>query len=113
MIANLPTIELTRIVANALDEDLGRGDVTTDACVPPSIIGQCAFRARSELVVAGGAIIAEVFRQIDPAVGVRDLVLDGTRLAPGGVIAHVLGPAASLLKGERVALNLKAREKSA
>jgi len=105
----LPPIELTRIVALALAEDLGRGDITTDACVPPNVMGQCAFRSRAELVVTGGAIIGEVFRQIDPEVRVHDLVLDGTRLAPGGVLARISGPAASLLKGERVALNFLQR----
>jgi nicotinate-nucleotide pyrophosphorylase (carboxylating) len=107
--SQLPPIELARVVAAALAEDLGRGDVTTDACVPPNVQGQCVFRSRSELVVTGGAIIAEVFRQIDGAVQVHDLVLDGTRLGPGGVLARVSGPAASLLKGERVALNFLQR----
>jgi nicotinate-nucleotide pyrophosphorylase (carboxylating) len=98
-------IQLARIIAVALEEDLGRGDVTTDACVPPSVIGRCAFRARSPLVSAGGAIIPEVFAQIDRSVVVSDLVTDGTPLAAGAVMARVTGPAASLLKGERVALN--------
>jgi nicotinate-nucleotide pyrophosphorylase (carboxylating) len=105
----LPPIELTRIVALALAEDLGRGDITTDACVPPNVPGSCAFRSRADLVVSAGSIIAEVFRQVDPEVRVHDLVLDGTRLAPGGVLARVTGPAASLLKGERVALNFLQR----
>lgn len=109
MISQLPPIELARIVAAALDEDLGRGDVTTDACVPPNVMGQCAFRSRAELVVSGGAIIPEVFRQVDSQVSVHDLVLDGTHLAPGGVLARVVGPAASILKGERVALNFLQR----
>jgi nicotinate-nucleotide pyrophosphorylase (carboxylating) len=98
-------IQLARIIAVALEEDLGRGDVTTDACVPASVIGRCAFRARSPLVSAGGAIIPEVFAQIDRGVVVSDLVPDGTALAAGAVMALVTGPAASLLKGERVALN--------
>ena len=109
MISHLSPLELTRLIAGALEEDLGRGDVTTEACVPPSVAGRCSFRARTELVVAGGAVIVEVFRQIDPTVSVRDLVLDGTRLPPGGVIAQVLGSAASILKGERVALNFLQR----
>jgi nicotinate-nucleotide pyrophosphorylase (carboxylating) len=98
-------IHLAEVVARALAEDLGRGDVTTDACVPESVLGRCAFRARSPLVSAGGAIIPEVFRQIDHHVEVSDLVVDGTALAPGAVMAHVTGSAASILKGERVALN--------
>jgi nicotinate-nucleotide pyrophosphorylase (carboxylating) len=109
MISHLSPLELTRVVTAALDEDLGRGDITTEACVPPSVAGHCAFRARTELVVAGGALIVEVFRQVDVALSVRELVLDGTRLPPGGVIARVLGPAASILKGERVALNFVQR----
>jgi nicotinate-nucleotide pyrophosphorylase (carboxylating) len=98
-------IDLAEIVARALAEDLGRGDVTTDACVPEGVLGRCAFRARSPLVSAGGAIIPEVFRQIDGHVEVSDLVADGTALAQGAVMAHVTGSAASILKGERVALN--------
>jgi nicotinate-nucleotide pyrophosphorylase (carboxylating) len=109
MIAALGTLELTRLVALALDEDLGRGDVTTDACVPPDAVGRCAFRARTELVVACGAVIAEVFAQVDGAVVVQNLVSDGVRLAPGATLAEVQGPAASILKGERVALNFLQR----
>ncbi len=102
-------IELARVVARALAEDLGRGDITTDACVPPTVAGECAFRARVPLVVSGAAIIHEVFAQIDAAVRVRDLVLEGAELEPGGVLARVSGPAASILKGERVALNFVQR----
>ncbi|HEX6240100.1 MAG TPA: carboxylating nicotinate-nucleotide diphosphorylase [Polyangiales bacterium] len=105
---NLPTpapIQLPRIVEVALAEDLGRGDITTDSCVPPDVMGRCAFRARSALISAGGAVIAEVFAQVDRDVRVSELVPDGTALAPGAVMALVSGPAASLLKGERVALN--------
>lgn len=100
-----PPIHLSKIVALALDEDLGRGDVTTDSCVPADVQGRCAFRARSPVVTAGGAIIVEVFAQIDSAVRVEDLVPDGSSLAEGAVIAQVAGPAASILRGERVALN--------
>lgn len=102
-------IHLAHIVGVALSEDLGRGDMTTDACVPPHVIGRCAFRARSALVSAGGAIIPEVFAQIDASVKVSELVPDGTALAAGGVMAFVTGPAGSLLKGERVALNFVQR----
>jgi nicotinate-nucleotide pyrophosphorylase (carboxylating) len=108
-LALLPPLELARVVERALAEDLGRGDITTDACVPPELLARCAFRAREALVVSAGALIAEVFRQVDPAVTVSELVPDGTRLAAGSVLALVSGPAASLLKGERVALNFLQR----
>jgi nicotinate-nucleotide pyrophosphorylase (carboxylating) len=103
-------IQLGRIVAAALEEDLGRGDITTDACVPPDARGRCVFRARSALVSAGGAIIAEVFGQIAPgSVAVSDLVADGSALVAGAIMARVSGPARCLLKGERVALNFVQR----
>jgi nicotinate-nucleotide pyrophosphorylase (carboxylating) len=101
--------ELGRVIERALAEDLGRGDVTTDSCVPSDLMGRCAFRAREPLVVTSGAIIAEVYRQIDHWVEVRDLVRDGTQVGKGAVLAQVVGPAASLLKGERVALNFLQR----
>jgi nicotinate-nucleotide pyrophosphorylase (carboxylating) len=101
--------QLAEIVARALAEDLGRGDITTDACVPDGVAGRCSFRARSPLVSAGRAIIPEVFRQIDARVQVSDLVPDGTALAQGATMAHVSGAAASILKGERVALNFVQR----
>lgn len=109
MISHLSPSTLTRVVSAALEEDLGRGDITTDACVPPSVVGRCAFRARTELVLSGGALLVEVFRQVDPSVSVCDLALDGTRLPAGGRLAQVVGPAGSILKGERVALNFVQR----
>jgi nicotinate-nucleotide pyrophosphorylase (carboxylating) len=102
-------INLARVVALALEEDVGRGDITTDSCVPREVLGSCVFRARVALVVSGGEIIREVFRQLDASVSVEDLVADGTWLTSGGVIARVSGPAGSLLKGERVALNFLQR----
>lgn len=103
------SIHVTRAVGLALEEDLGRGDITTDSCVPPTVMGRCAFRAREELVTCGIDLLREVFRVVDPAVEVLDAVGDGARVPRGGVIARVNGPAASILKGERVALNFMQR----
>lgn len=102
-------IHVARAVAVALEEDLGRGDITTDACVPPDVRGRCTFRARHELVACGIEILREVFRVIDSEVRVFDAVADGTRVAKNGTIARVEGSAASILKGERVALNFMQR----
>ena len=55
-----PHGQLARLVTMALDEDLGRGDITTDACVPADRQGRCAFRARTPLVVCGGDILRDV-----------------------------------------------------
>lgn len=103
------SIHVGRAVAIALEEDLGRGDITTDSCVPPEVIGRCTFRARHALVACGLDLLREVFRVIDPSVRVLDVVSDGTRVVRGGVMARVEGSAASILKGERVALNFLQR----
>ncbi len=105
----LPDVVVRDIVARALAEDLGRGDVTTDACVPPDVQGAATLGAREPLVVAGLAVFEAVFAAIDRRVTVEAKVEDGARLSPGGVAAHVRGPAGSILKGERVALNLAQR----
>jgi nicotinate-nucleotide pyrophosphorylase (carboxylating) len=101
--------ELTRVVGAALDEDLGWGDVTTDALVPPDQPGRGVFLIKAEGVLAGLDAVVEVFRQLDPAVSIDLRATDGDRVRPGQEVAVVTGPAASILKGERVALNLLQR----
>lgn len=98
-----------RIVAMALEEDLGRGDVTTDATVPPDVLGAADMRAREAMIMCGYPVVAEVYRQVDPRVEVAQVRPDGERLERGDVAISLRGPAASLLKGERVALNFAQR----
>ena len=97
------------IVRRALAEDLGWGDVTTDATVPPSLRARGVILAKSSCVVAGVDVAAETFRQLDPAVVFRVLKNDGTVCEPGEIIADVRGSAASMLTAERTALNLMQR----
>jgi nicotinate-nucleotide pyrophosphorylase (carboxylating) len=105
----VPQIVVREVIARALEEDLGRGDVTSDACVPPEVRGEAALNAREPMVLAGIAIFAEVFAAVDPSVTVEARAHDGDRLVRGQVAALVRGPANSILKGERVALNLVQR----
>lgn len=105
----LPDVVVRDIVARALAEDLGRGDVTTDACVPPDVPGAASLGAREPLVVAGLGVFEAVFRAVDPRLEVEARVADGDRLAPSDVAATVRGRANSILKAERVALNLVQR----
>jgi nicotinate-nucleotide pyrophosphorylase (carboxylating) len=105
----IPRPALQRVVALAIEEDLGRGDVTTDACVAGGRAGHAVMRARERLVWCGAEPAVEVFRQIDPAIETRLLVPEGTWVAPGTAVLDVHGPAAGLLGGERVALNFAQR----
>lgn len=100
---------LARIVSCALDEDLGRGDLTSDACIPAATRGTARFCAREPLVFCGADIVREVFAQVDPTVSVVVHQQDGARVAKGAAIITVQGPARALLGGERVALNFVQR----
>jgi nicotinate-nucleotide pyrophosphorylase (carboxylating) len=106
---SLPRGTLERIVGLALDEDTARGDLTTEACIAREATGAAKIRARESLVVAGGPVAVEVYRQVDPDVRVDVRIEDGTRAEAGDVVATVEGRARSLLIGERVALNFMQR----
>lgn len=104
-----PRSAVERAVRTALDEDLGRGDITTESCVAPDQHGRAVMRAREALVLCGVEVVREVYRQVDPDVVVEAITVDGDRLAAGDEIVRLAGPAASLLSGERVALNFVQR----
>jgi nicotinate-nucleotide pyrophosphorylase (carboxylating) len=93
------------VVALALREDVGSGDVTS-LLIPKESEGNAIVLAKSDLVLAGVGAFVEVYRQLDPAVSVAFSSSDGDRIAMGTEIGEVRGPARSLLTGERVALNL-------
>lgn len=96
-------------IANALREDLGEGDITTQFFVREDLRALGRIVARERAVVAGTETAAEVFRRVDPKVNVEILQPDGTSLAGGETILEVRGAAASILTAERVALNFLQR----
>ena len=103
-----PTI-LAETVRRALSEDIDRGDITTEACVEPTALGTATLNARERVVVCGLPIVEEVFAQIDLAVDVDFRTQDGDLLDAETALATLHGPAASILLGERVALNFLQR----
>jgi nicotinate-nucleotide pyrophosphorylase (carboxylating) len=97
-------------VRAALAEDLGRaGDVTTQATIPAAATATAVIAAREAGVVAGLPLAREAFRQMDAAIVFEPCLEDGSKLAPGDVLARVRGPARGLLSAERVALNYLGR----
>jgi nicotinate-nucleotide pyrophosphorylase (carboxylating) len=96
--------DLSRTVAAALEEDIGRGDLTA-ALVPADRRGRASVITREPAVVAGRPYVDEVFRQVDPAVQVEWHVAEGTVVQPNQLLYRLTGPARSLLTGERTALN--------
>lgn len=99
------------IVATALAEDLGAGDVTTQALFPESVpaVGTIVAEERDGLVLAGLAVAVEVFRQVDSSLTCSPNVADGDRVPHGTAVLTVAGNGRAILKGERVALNFLQR----
>jgi nicotinate-nucleotide pyrophosphorylase (carboxylating) len=97
------------IVRRALAEDLGWGDVTTEATVNADQRARGVIVAKSPCVIAGVDVAAETFRQLDPAVSITVRHQDSERCAPGDIVAELHGAAAAMLTAERTALNLLQR----
>jgi nicotinate-nucleotide pyrophosphorylase (carboxylating) len=94
------------LVARALAEDLGSGDITTRAIVPSAVCATAVLLAKSSCVIAGLPVAEEVCRQVDPQIVWRVACADGDRREAGQILATLEGPAASLLGAERTLLNL-------
>ena len=98
-----------RIVREALEEDIGSRDITTEATVPEHLRSRAVLVAKQELVLAGLDVAVAVFKALDPAVAWQPEGKEGDRFFPGTMIGAVAGRAGALLTAERVALNFLQR----
>jgi nicotinate-nucleotide pyrophosphorylase (carboxylating) len=89
----------------ALTEDMGEGDITTQATVPEGSRARARLVAKSKGVLAGLDVARLAFECLDPRVGFEPKLTDGRRFVSGDVIARVEGDARALLSAERTALN--------
>jgi nicotinate-nucleotide pyrophosphorylase (carboxylating) len=105
----LTAADVDLVVASALAEDVGDGDLTTEGVVPATT------RCRAELVleeagvVCGAQAAVRVFQVLDRAIDAEILVADGAHVAGPTTLARLEGPARAILTGERTALNLLGR----
>ena len=106
-----PFIVLDPILQNWLREDIGRGDRSTGGLFPDgnAPIGKAVWIAKADGVVAGLTIAARVFQLLDAEVNFIAIAQDGKSVKSGEIIAEINGSLATLLMGERVALNLVMR----
>jgi nicotinate-nucleotide pyrophosphorylase (carboxylating) len=97
--------ELTALVRRALDEDVGAGDVTTDATVAADARARATITQKAPGVIYGLDAAEAVFEQLDPAARCERLVEEGLWREQGGPVLAIEGLARALLTGERTALN--------
>ena len=100
---------VARVVAAALAEDVGPGDVTTLATIPADAICEARLNSRAAGVVCGLPVAMEAFRQLDQALDIIEHRYDGDRMVAGDLLMTVSGRARAVLTAERAALNFAQR----
>lgn len=98
-------LALDDLLRRALNEDLGQGDVTSEAIFSPDHSSRGFLLAKQEFMLAGGEVFARVFELLDARVGVNFSRRDGEAVKQGERFADLAGPTRSILSGERIALN--------
>ena len=105
-----PIDYLTReLVAAALAEDIGPGDITSRLTIPEAAEARARVLAKEDGVLCGLDVCAECFRQVDEACRMELMAEEGAWFGDGDVLAVVRGPARAVLGAERVALNFLQR----
>lgn len=98
-----------KLIKDALVEDINYGDITTDNLLSGSEISKGRFIAKEAGVIAGIDIAKRVFQIVDSGIGFNSKVKDGSKVGKGDIIAELEGSSKTILKGERVALNILQR----
>jgi len=101
--------QIEEIIDRALAEDLGIGDITTEALIHGKRRGTGLIVVKREGILAGIGVAKQVFHRVDQNLKVEILLEDGSRVKLGNKVAKVAGNVASILKAERVALNFLQR----
>ncbi len=97
------------LIGQALKEDIGTGDVTTNALIPDALVSTATMVAKANGIIAGMEIAEAVFKFLSPQITWRPLVKDGDRIEKGDLLVEMSGPFRALLSGERLALNFLQR----
>ncbi|HEX9070216.1 MAG TPA: carboxylating nicotinate-nucleotide diphosphorylase [Ktedonobacterales bacterium] len=97
------------VVRRALAEDIGRGDITSEATIPPGMAARATIVTRQAGVVAGLGVAEAAFHLVDPEIRFAARVADGDHVAAGATLAEIAGDARAVLTAERTALNFLGR----
>jgi len=101
--------DLDRLIQEALNEDIGSGDITTNALIPDALESSATMVAKADGIVAGMEVAEAVFHSLSPQVVWNPLVQDGDSIVKGTLLVELSGPFRALLSGERLALNFLQR----
>lgn len=100
---------IDRIIDEALKEDIGDGDHTSDACIPASAKGKAKLLVKENGVIAGVSLAQRIFSRFDPELKINILIKDGSAVKVGDIVLTVEGSSRSILKTERLVLNFMQR----
>lgn len=101
--------ELDLIIVNAIREDVGDGDHSSLACIPPNATGRAKLLVKDTGILAGVAFAQQVLAYVDPSLKIEVFIQDGTPVTHGDIAFHVSGSSLSILKSERLVLNAMQR----
>jgi nicotinate-nucleotide pyrophosphorylase (carboxylating) len=102
-------MNVTEIIQAALKEDIGDGDHSSLACIPASATGSAQLLVKEKGILAGVDVALAVFKEVDSSLQIDVFMKDGDCIAIGDVVLHVSGKSQSILKAERLVLNLMQR----
>lgn len=102
-------MDLSDFIRKAIQEDIRDGDHTSLACIHEETKGKAKLLVKENGVIAGIKIAKQVFNEIDPELEFQALIEDGQKVKVGDIAFYLTGKSQSILKGERIALNLMQR----
>lgn len=100
---------LDALINNAIKEDIGDGDHSSQACIPQEALGKAHLLVKEDGIIAGVEIAEKVFKKFDPNIKIETFIKDGTRVKEGDIAFIVEGKVLDLLKAERLVLNIMQR----
>lgn len=109
MIYELHESTISRLIEQALFEDLGFGDITTESIIPEDHLSTAHILINNEGVVAGLEVAELVYRYIDMQISFSHLAGEGDRVKTGQTIAHIHGPVRGMLQGKQTVVNFLMR----
>ena len=101
--------EISLIIENAIREDVGDGDHSSLACIPPNAMGKAKLLVKDECILAGVEFARQTFDYVDKDLKMEILLNDGQKVHFGDVAFYVEGRSQSILKAERLVLNAMQR----